>query len=63
MVDGDSDFTPAKPVIEYNLTFKTAPLAGETNINGKDPLFVDRGRSGISACARAARPSGRARAA
>ncbi len=28
-------------MIEYNLTFKTAPLAGETNINGKDPLFVD----------------------
>ena len=32
---------PANPVIEYNLTFKTAPLAGEKNLNGKDPLFVD----------------------
>jgi hypothetical protein len=35
------DFTPANPVIEYNLTFKTSPLAAETNINDKDPLFVD----------------------
>ena len=40
-VDDRMDFSPANPVIEYNLTFKTAPLAGETNINGKDPLFVD----------------------
>ncbi len=40
-VDDRMDFTPANPVIEYNLTFKTAPLAGGTNINGKDPLFVD----------------------
>jgi hypothetical protein len=40
-VDDRMDFTPANPVIEYNLTFKTAPLAGETNINGQDPLFVD----------------------
>jgi hypothetical protein len=40
-VDDRMDFTPANPVIEYNLTFKTAPLAGETNINGKDPLFED----------------------
>ena len=35
------DFTPANPVIEYNLTFNTAPLAGGTNLNGQDPLFVD----------------------
>jgi hypothetical protein len=27
--------------MDYNLTFKTAPLAGGANINGKDPLFVD----------------------
>ena len=47
VVDGDSDFTPANPVVEYNLTFKTAPLAGETNINGKDPLFVDAGEAGF----------------
>ncbi|MGO9112404.1 MAG: DUF1565 domain-containing protein [Thermoguttaceae bacterium] len=40
VVDGDSDFTPAKPVVEYNLAFKTAPLAEEKNINGKDPLFA-----------------------
>jgi hypothetical protein len=40
-VDDRMDFTPASPVMEYNLTFKTAPLAGGTNINGKDPLFVD----------------------
>ena len=39
--DGDQDFSAAHPVMEYNLTFKTAPLAGGTNINGKDPLFVD----------------------
>jgi hypothetical protein len=41
VVDGDSDFTPAKPVVEYNLTFETAPLADEKNINGKDPMLVD----------------------
>jgi hypothetical protein len=40
-VDDRMDFTPANPVIEYNLTFKTVPLTGGTNINGKDPLFVD----------------------
>jgi len=40
-VDDRMDFTPANPVIEYNLTFETAPLAGGTNINGQDPLFVD----------------------
>jgi hypothetical protein len=38
------DFTPAKPVIEYNLTFKTAPVSGEHNLNGQDPLFVDPGK-------------------
>jgi hypothetical protein len=41
VVDGDKDFTAAQPVIEYNLTFKTSPLAGTTNLNDKDPLFVD----------------------
>ena len=41
VVDGDSHFTSANPVIEYNLTFKTAPLAAETNIDDKDPLFED----------------------
>jgi hypothetical protein len=40
-VDDRMDFTPANPVIEYNLTFETALLAGTTNINGKDPLFED----------------------
>jgi hypothetical protein len=40
-VDDRMDFTPAKPVIEYNLTFKTAPVSGEHNLNGQDPLFVD----------------------
>jgi hypothetical protein len=40
-VDDRMDFSPANPVIEYNLTFKTAPLAGATNLNDKDPLFVD----------------------
>jgi hypothetical protein len=41
VVDGDRHFSAANPVIEFNLTFKTAPLAAETNINGKDPLFVN----------------------
>jgi hypothetical protein len=40
-VDDRMDFTPANPVIEYNLTFKTAPVSGEHNLNGQDPLFVD----------------------
>ena len=40
-VDDTMDFTPAKPVIEYNLTFKTAPVSGEHNLNGQDPLFMD----------------------
>ena len=47
VVDGDRDFTPAKPVVEHNLTFKTAPLAGRTNINGKTPLFVDAEKRGF----------------
>ena len=38
---GEKDFTPAHPVMEFNLTYETSPLAGDTNINGKDPLFVD----------------------
>jgi hypothetical protein len=41
VVDGDGDFTPARPLVEYNLTFQTAPLEGGTNLNDKDPLFVD----------------------
>jgi hypothetical protein len=41
VVHGDQDFTAANPLIEYNLTFKTAPLTDGTNINGQDPLFVD----------------------
>jgi hypothetical protein len=45
VIDSDSSYkTPSKPVIEYNLAFiksKDFPLAGETNLNGKDPLFVD----------------------
>ncbi|HET6387479.1 MAG TPA: DUF1565 domain-containing protein [Armatimonadota bacterium] len=40
-VDDRMDFTPANPVSEYNLTFKTWALADPTNINGKDPLFVN----------------------
>ena len=40
-MDGDQDFSAANPVIEHNLTFRTAPLAAATNINGMDPLFVD----------------------
>ncbi|UCG58898.1 MAG: hypothetical protein JSU70_05165, partial [Phycisphaerales bacterium] len=40
-VDDRMDFTPANPVIEYNLTYKTSALAGATNTNGRDPLFED----------------------
>ena len=36
------------PLIEYNLTFQTKEGAkGETNINGKDPLFVDANNRGF----------------
>ncbi len=41
VIDGDSDFTASNPVMEYNLTFKTAPLAGAATLNGQDPLFID----------------------
>jgi len=41
VVDGDSDFSSAKPVIDFNLTFETSPAPGEMNINGKNPLFVE----------------------
>jgi hypothetical protein len=41
VVDGDSDFSSSKPIIEYNLTFKTSPIPGAHNLNGKDPMFVD----------------------
>ncbi len=44
IVDGDSDFSAARPLIEYNLTFKSWPAIGEHNINGQDPLFVDPAR-------------------
>jgi hypothetical protein len=44
IVDGDKDFTFARPVVEYNLTFLTSPAPGQNNINGKDPLFVDAAR-------------------
>ncbi len=40
-VDDRMDFPASNPRIEHNLTFKTAPLEGEMNINGQDPLFVD----------------------
>jgi hypothetical protein len=41
VVDGDEAFSASNPLMEYNLTFKTAPLVGGSNINGQDPLFVD----------------------
>jgi hypothetical protein len=41
VVDGDQDFSASRPTIEHNLTFSTAPVSGERNIQGKDPLFVD----------------------
>ena len=42
-VDDRSDLTAANPLMEYNATFKTAPLPGPSNCNGQDPLFVDHG--------------------
>jgi len=41
VVDGDETFSHSHPLIEYNLTFKTAPLEEGTNTNDKDPLFLD----------------------
>ncbi len=41
VVDGDQDFSAARPRLERNLTFQTAPLPGPTNLNGQDPRFVD----------------------
>lgn len=41
VVAGDSDFSSAQPVIDYNLTFKTSPVDGEHNINGRDPLLTE----------------------
>ena len=41
VIHGDKSFTAANPVMEYNLTFKTAPLAGDKNLNDKDPRIVD----------------------
>ena len=38
---GERDMASSQPLTEYNLTYETSTLAGETNINGKDPLFVD----------------------
>jgi hypothetical protein len=43
-VDDRMDFTPANPVMQYNLTFNTASVVGEHNLNGKDSLFVDAAR-------------------
>jgi hypothetical protein len=40
-VDDRQDFSASNPLIEYNLTFKTAPLEGGSNLNGQDPRFVD----------------------
>ena len=41
VIHGDGDFTSANPRIEHNLTFATSPAPGESNINDKDPMFVD----------------------
>ncbi len=41
VVDGDGDYTAANPVMEHNLTFKTARLLGGSNLADRDPLFVD----------------------
>ena len=41
VVDGDKDFSYAKPFTEYNLTFETSPIPEQNNLNGRNPLFVD----------------------
>jgi hypothetical protein len=41
VVDGDQDFSASHPLIEFNLTFHCWPAPGPSNINGRDPLFVD----------------------
>ena len=40
-VEDSMDFTPANPITEYNLTYKTSILAGAANINDRVPLFAD----------------------
>jgi hypothetical protein len=47
VLESEKDFTPAKPVVEYNLTFKAKPLTDEKNLNDKDPLFVDAEKRGF----------------
>ena len=44
IIDGDSDFSYARPTIAHNLTFRTSPVSGQKNINGEDPRFVDPSR-------------------
>ncbi len=44
IIDGDRDFSAARPVVERNLTFATSPARGEHNLNGADPLMVDPAR-------------------
>lgn len=41
LIDGDRDFLASSPVVEHNLTFDTQALTGVTNVNGRDPMFVD----------------------
>lgn len=41
VIHGDSEFTSANPLMEYNLTFATWAIDGDKNINGKDPLLAD----------------------
>ncbi|HEY3857828.1 MAG TPA: right-handed parallel beta-helix repeat-containing protein [Verrucomicrobiae bacterium] len=41
VIDGDQAFTASKPVMDYNLTYKTTPLDDGKNLSDKDPLFVD----------------------
>ena len=41
VVVGDRDFSTARPVTEYNLTFATMPLPAGGNLQVKHPLFAD----------------------
>ena len=61
VVDGDRHFSPARPVIEYNLTFATSPVPGERTSTARTRSLSMR-PDGTSVCGRAARRSARARA-
>ena len=63
VVDGDQDFSAANPVIEYNLTFQDCAAGGRDEHQRQGPALRGFPETEFPPAARAARPSGRARAA